>query len=35
MKPVTGTTKITKNEIEVNEITDRYNENNKKVYRNQ
>jgi hypothetical protein len=30
MKPLTGTTKTTKNGIEVNEITDRHNENNKK-----
>ena len=30
MKSLTGTTKTTKNEIEVNEITDRHNENNKK-----
>ena len=30
MKSMTGTTKTAKNEIEVNEITDRHNENNKK-----
>ena len=35
MKSLTGTTKTTKNDIEVNEITDRHNENNKKSYRNQ
>ena len=28
MKPLTGTTKTTNNKIEVNEITDRHNENN-------
>ena len=30
MKSLTGTTKTTKNEIEVNEINDRHNENSKK-----
>ena len=35
MKPLTGTTETTKNEIEVNEITDGHNENNNKLYRNQ
>ena len=30
MKPLSGTTKTTRNEIEVNEITDRHNKNNKK-----
>ena len=35
MKPLTGTTKTTTTYIEVNEITDRHNENNKKSYRNQ
>ena len=35
MKPLTGTTKTTRNQIEVNETTDRHNENNKKWDRSQ
>jgi hypothetical protein len=35
MKPLTGTTKTTKTDTEVNEIIDRHNENKKKSYRNQ
>ena len=31
MKSLTGTTKTTTDDIEVNEITDRHNENNKKM----
>ena len=30
MKPLTGTTKTTRNAKQINEITDRHNENNKK-----